>query len=162
LYHGPSEFPFDVYDFTVNRRRDGPARFLADYTGCLQADAFSGYDRIYTASDGKIVVVACWAHARRKYFDARSSSPAEASLILETIRRLYKVEDRARPLDAAGRRELRQAEVVPILGRLKAELDRLRSRLLPKLALAQATGCALNQSEAFVPVHAGRSGNDRQ
>jgi transposase len=149
LYHGPSEFPFDVYDFTVNRRRDGPARFLADYTGYLQADAFSGYDGIYTASDGKIVEVACWAHARRKFFDARSSSPAEAALILEMIRRLYEVEDRARPLDDAGRRELRQAEAVPILGRIKEELDRLSSRLLPKSALAQAIGYALNQWEAL-------------
>jgi transposase len=68
LYRGPGEFPFDVYDFTANRRRDGPARILADYTGYLQADALSGYDGIYTASDGKIVEVACWAHARRKFF----------------------------------------------------------------------------------------------
>ncbi len=63
--------------------------------------------------------MACWAHARRKFFDARSSSPAEASLILEMIRRLYEVEDRARPLDDAARCELRQAEAVPILERLK-------------------------------------------
>ena len=79
-------------------------RFLANYTGYLQADAFSGYDGIFTGSDGRIIEVACWAHARRKYFEARSSSPAEASLILEIIRRLYEIENRARPLDDNAQR----------------------------------------------------------
>jgi transposase len=149
VYIGPLAFPYDVYDFTENRTRDGPAQFLKDYAGYLQADAFSGYDGIYTGSDGRIIEVACWAHARRKFFDARSSSPAEASLILEMIRRLYDVEDRARPQDDAARSALRQADAVPILQRLRVELDRLSSRLLPKSALAKAVTYALNQWDAL-------------
>jgi transposase len=149
VYIGPTAFPYDVYDFTENRKRDGPAQFLANYAGYLQADAFSGYDGIYTGSDGKIVEVACWAHARRKFFETRSSSPAEASVILEMIRRLYAVEDRARPLDDAGRLAMRRTEAVPILERLREELDRLSSRLLPKSALAQAVPYALNQWQAL-------------
>ena len=65
------------------------------------------------------------------------------------IRRLYDVEDRARPLDDAARVALRQAEAVPILQRLRAELDRLASKLLPKSALAQAVTYALNQWQAL-------------
>jgi transposase len=149
VYIGPSAFPYDVYDFTANRTRDGPAQFLRNYAGYLQADAFSGYDGIYTGSDGQIVEVACWAHARRKFFEARSSCPAEAALILEIIRRLYEVEDRARPLDDAARRALRQAEAVPSLERLRTELDRLSIKLLPKSALAEAVGYALNQWQAL-------------
>jgi hypothetical protein len=149
VYIGPTAFPYDVYDFTENRKRDGPARFLASYAGYLHADAFSGYDGIYTGSDGRIHEVACWAHARWKFFDARSSSPTDASLILEIIRRLYEVEDRARPLDDAERVALRQAETVPTLERLRAELDRLLSTLLPKSALAQAVTYALNQWQAL-------------
>lgn len=149
VYIGPTTVPYDVYDFTEDRKRAGPAQFLANYAGYLQADAFSGYDGIYTGSDGRIVEVACWAHARRKFFEARSSSPAEASLILEMIRRLYEVEDRARPLDAAARRAMRQAEAVPILERFRAELDRLASKLLPKSALAQAITYASNQWRAL-------------
>jgi transposase len=145
VYIGPISVPYDGYDFTENRKRDGPAQFLANYVGYLQADAFSGYDGIYTGSDGRIIEVACWAHARRKFFEARSSSPAEASLILQMIQRLYGVEDRARPLDDAGRRAMRQSEAVPILERLRAELDRLSTKLLPKSALAQAVTYALNQ-----------------
>jgi len=149
VYIGSTAFPYDVYDFTKNRRRDGPAQFLANYQGYLQADAFSGYDGIYTGSNGQIIEVACWAHARRKFFEARSSSPAEASLILEIIRRLYEVEDRARPLDDDARRVLRQAEAVPILERLRQELDRLSSKLLPKSGLAQAVTYAVNQWPAL-------------
>ncbi len=149
VYIGPIVLPYDVYDFTENRKRDGPSQFLANYAGYLQADAFSGYDGIYTGSDGRILEVACWAHSRRKFFEARSSSPAEASLILEMIRRLYEVEDRARPLDDAARCALRQTEAVPILDRLRAELDRLSSKLLPKSALAQAITYASNQWQAL-------------
>jgi transposase len=149
VYIGPTILPYDVYDFTEDRKRDGPSRFLANYAGYLQADAFSGYDGIYAGSGGKIIEVACWAHARRKFFEARSSAPAEASLILQIIQRLYEVENRARSLDNDARRAMRQAESVLILKRLREELDRLSSKLLPKSALAQATTYALNQWQAL-------------
>ena len=149
VYIGPTTIPYDVYDFTEDRKRNGPARFLANFTGYLQADAFSGYDAIYAGSDGKIREVACWAHARRKFFDARLSAPAEASLVLQMIWRLYKVEDRVRPLDDDARRAMRQTEAVPILERLREELDRLSSKLLPKSALAQAVTYASNQWQAL-------------
>jgi transposase len=149
VYIGPAALPYDVYDFTPNRQRDGPVQFLADYAGYLQADTFSGYDGIYLCSGGRIVEVACWAHARRKFFDARSSFPVEASLILEMIRRLYEVEDRAWPLDDPPRCALRRAEAVPTLERLRAELDRLSSKLLPKSGLAQAATYSLNQWQAL-------------
>jgi transposase len=149
VYIGPTTFPYDVYDFTEDRKRDGPAQFLANYAGYLQADAFSGYDGIYTGSDGQILEVACWAHARRKFFEARSSSPGEASLILQMIQRLYEVEDRARPLDNDARRAMRQTEAVPILERLRQELDRLSTRLLPKSVLTQAITYASNQWRAL-------------
>jgi transposase len=149
IYIGPNAFPYDVYDFTEDRKRDGPSLFLANYVGYLQADAFSGYDGIYTGSGGQILEVACWAHARRKFFEARSSSPAEASLILQMIRRLYGVEDRARPLDDTARLALRQTESVPILERIRVELDRLSLKLLPKSGLAQAVTYATNQWPAL-------------
>jgi transposase len=149
VYIGSATVPYDVYDFTEDRKRDGPVRFLAGYAGYLQADAFSGYDGIYAGSDGGIREVACWAHARRKFFEARSSSPADASLVLEMIRRLYEVEDRARPLDDEARRALRQAEAAPVLDRVREELDRLSARLLPKSALAQAVTYASNQWAAL-------------
>ena len=60
VYIGDEEHPYSVYDFTMSRARDGPAAFLKDYRGFLQADAYGGYDGIFLGSDGGIVEVACW------------------------------------------------------------------------------------------------------
>jgi hypothetical protein len=149
VYIGDDEHAYDVYDFTESRQRDGPAQFLSGYSGFLQADAFSGYDGLYLKSSGAIAEVACWAHARRKFYDLRTSFAAQTSLLLGMIARLYDVEDRARPLPAADRLAMRQAESVPVLSRLRAELDRLKAELLPKSALAGAVGYSLNQWEAL-------------
>jgi hypothetical protein len=47
------EHPYSAYDFTMSRSRDGPAAFLRDYRGFLQADAYGGYDEIFLGSDGR-------------------------------------------------------------------------------------------------------------
>jgi len=149
LYHADEDHPYDVYDFTTSRRRDGPATFLAGFAGYLQADAYSGYDGLYLGSPAAVHEVACWAHARRKFYDARSSAPGNAGLVLEAIRRLYDVEDRAREWTAEARQALRAAESVPILDRLRGDLDRLADQSLPKSALGQAVTYARNQWTAL-------------
>jgi transposase len=149
LYHGDDDHPYDVYDFTTSRKRDGPETFLAGFTGYLQADAYSGYDGLYLGPPSSIREVACWAHARRKFYDARSSSPGNAGLILESIRRLYDVEDRARASSVGARQALRARESVPILERLRGDLDRLTEQVLPKSALGQALTYARNQWAAL-------------
>ena len=67
--------PYSVYDFTPTWQRDGPATFLAEFQGYLHGDAYGGYDGIVLGSDGRIVKVACGAHLRRKFVDARSTRP---------------------------------------------------------------------------------------
>ncbi len=78
VYRGDAEHPYHVFDFTLNRKRDGPEQFLADYRGYLHADAFSGYDRLYLpearTATARIVEVACNAHARRKFYEARDTA----------------------------------------------------------------------------------------
>jgi transposase len=90
------EQPYSVYDYSKSRERDGPASFLQGFTGYLHADAFAGYDAIFLGSHAAIREVACWAHARRKFFDAVKSYPRESHQVLEWIRQLYDIEDRAR------------------------------------------------------------------
>jgi transposase len=148
-YIGDAEHPYSVYDFTMSRARDGPARFLKDYRGFLQADAYGGYDGIFLGSDGQIVEVACWAHARRKFHDARSNAPREANQVLEWIQQLYDVEDRAADLTATERQELRQRESVPILEGIETYLDQISPRVLPKSALGKALTYARNQRAAL-------------
>jgi transposase len=149
VYIGDDQHPYSVYDFTMSRTRDGPAEFLKDYRGFLQADAYGGYDGIYLDSQGRIVEVACWAHARRKFFDALSNAPREANQVLEWIRQLYDIEDRAQDFTPAVRQVLRQQEAVPILDRLENYLAELKQRNLPKSALVKAVNYARNQWAAL-------------
>jgi transposase len=148
-YVGDGEHPYSVYDFTMSRGRDGPQNFLRNFRGYLHADAYAGYDGVFLGSGSEIVEVACWAHARRKFFDARTSSPREAHQVLDWIGQLYDIEDRARPLTATARRELRAAEAVPVLDRLDVYLVQLASHALPKSALAKAVTYARNQWNAL-------------
>ncbi len=148
-YIGDEEHPYTAYDFTMSRARDGPAAFLANYAGFLQADAYGGYDGIFTGSNGRIIEVACWAHARRKFYDARGNAPREANQVLEWVQQLYDIEDRANELTAGERQVVRQRESVPILDRIEAYLDELAPRILPRSALGKAITYARNQRAAL-------------
>ena len=113
LYRGDDEHPGLVFDYTPDRSAEGPERMLAGYEGYLQADAYSGYDRLF--ADGTIIEVGCWMHARRKFHEARTSDPERSHIALAYIKQLYKIEDKGEALDDAGRVALRQAESAPIL-----------------------------------------------
>lgn len=143
------EQPYSVYDFTTSRCRDGPASFLREFAGYLHADAFSGYDAIFLGPQAAIREVACWTHARRKFFDAVKSYPREAHQVLEWIRQLYDIEDRARTWSPEARLQLRVAEAIPVLDKIEAYLAELARRVLPKSSLAKAVTYARNQWEAL-------------
>ena len=138
-----------VFEYTNSRKRDGPESFLKGYRGYLHADAFSGYDRIYAGGD--VIEVACWAYARRKFYDAQSSHQAEAKRILELIGRLYAVDRRAKVLDVPPERLLswRQRHSRRRLARLRGELARLSPCVLPRSPLGQAIRYTLNNWKAL-------------
>lgn len=143
------QHPYSVYDFTESRARDGPARFLTGFEGYLHADAYGGYDHIYLGSNDSIIEVACWAHARRKFFDATRSSPRESHQILEWVGQLYDIEDQARESSDEARLALREQEAVPVLDRIERYLAELELRALPKSTLGKAVSYAQNQWQAL-------------
>jgi len=170
IYSGDKEHPFDVFEYTPSRSRDGPMRFLEgwgkDERRYLQADAFGGYDGIYRGeAGGKVIEVACWAHSRRKFHEARSSDYARCAQALAYIRLLYDVEDQAQEQfraqehseNARGlwaiRLELRQKLSVPRLEQFKSWLEAQQAShsgpVLPKSPLGQAITYALNQWPAL-------------
>jgi transposase len=104
VYVGDTRNPYVVYDYTPRRTRDRPERFLEGFRGYLQADAFSGYDRMCAGPD--VNEVACWAHVRRKFFESRTSAPVLAHQALARIRQLYKIETAAEEFTAEDRRAL--------------------------------------------------------
>ena len=160
-YVGDEEHAHVVFDFTPDRSRDGPAEFLKNYRGYLQADAYGGYDRIFADSQGAILEVACWAHARRNFFDSRKSDPLRAETALAYIRQLYAIESELRRrLQSEGRelscaeRAARMAQVRseqsrPVLAQFAAWLEAEAPRLLPKEPLRRALEYVRNQWAAL-------------
>jgi transposase len=154
VYCGDESNPYVVYDYTPSRSGEGPAAWLGGFTGSLQADAFGGYDCIYASQ--KVTEVACWAHARRKFFEAKETDPPRCARILAMIGELYGVERSAKekaesaddaqspPHDLhAMRWELRQSRSLPILAKIKTWLDQQQPAVLPKSALGSAIGYTL-------------------
>ena len=158
VYIGDEANPYNVFDFTLSRSRDGPAEFLRGYKQTLLADAYGGYDGVVVASG--IRRAGCWAHARRKFVDAEKAHPAIAAEAVGMIQKLYAIEARGKTPSAEDRRLLRQAESLPILQRFKERLETWRGELLPKHPMAQAAAYALNQweelnvfaADGFVPI----------
>ncbi|MBX9654079.1 IS66 family transposase [bacterium] len=146
-YVGDEAHPYIVYDYTPSRGRDGPASWLNDYQGYLQADAYGGYDGIYSGKS--ITEVACWAHARRKFHDSQDSDGKRAAQMLAMIGELYSIEREAKDADDATRLTLRQERSVPMLSSIKAWLDAENQIVLPRSPMATAIGYALNQWTAL-------------
>jgi len=151
-YVGDDEHPYTVYDYTPTRNRDGPHAFLEPFRGYLQADAYSGYDELYQDPKHDVTEVACWAHTRRKFYEAQSSDLMRSTVMLAYIRLLYDVEREARDqnLDREGRRALRQAKAQPILGDIRKYLEREQLQALPKSPIGQAIAYALSNWEALL------------
>ena len=147
VYVGAHNHPHTVFDFTPNRSRDGPLTFLESFTGYLQADAYSGYDALYTT--GRVVEVACWAHTRRKFHESRETDPRRAHAAIAMIRLLYKVEDEARDLSSDERKALRQERSKPRLEQIKEWLEKEQLAVLPKSPIGQAIGYASNNWTAL-------------
>jgi hypothetical protein len=146
-YIGDLPNPYVVYTYTPDRTRAGPQGFLADFKGYLQADAYGGYDGIYHKGD--CVEVACWAHARRKFFDAGTTDGVRAAAMLTMVRELYAVEHEAKDLDDDGRRALRQEKSAPLLAKIKTWLDEQSKLVLPRSPMAGAINYTLNQWQAL-------------
>ncbi len=146
-YVGDASHPYIVYDYTPNRQRAGPQAWLRDFRGWLQADAYSGYDGIYAANE--VIEVACWAHARRKFYDAQDSDAQRCAQMLARIGKLYDVEREAKALDDAGRCALRRQRSAPLLQEIKSWLDTEQPHAAPHSPLSKAIQYALNQWTAL-------------
>jgi transposase len=160
-YVGDALHPLTVFDYTTNHKRDGPAAFLQDYRGYLQADAFKGYDGIYLESEGRIVEVACWAHARRKYHESRRLDATRMETALAWIGKLYAVEKDLRERCAGERQPLslderavriaaeRQERSRPLLDGFHTWLEAEAPKVLPKSDVRRAMEYTLSNWKAL-------------
>jgi hypothetical protein len=145
---GSADAPAAWYRYTLTREGAHPRAHLQDFAGILQADGFSGFDGLY--ADGTVLEAACWAHARRKFFDLHhdTRSPV-ASEALHRIGALYAIEKEIRGRSANERRCIRQARAGPLLDALQQWLLETKSKVSAKSELAGAINYALKRWTAL-------------
>jgi transposase len=134
-----------VFDFRMGRGREGPKQFLGQFEGILQTDGYTAYD---STGGPKMVHAACWAHARRKVFDALKLNPDDrvARQLVGRTDALFLIDAEARNagLDHAARHALRQERSRPLLDIIKQEMQAAQLAALPASALGKALSYTLS------------------
>jgi len=139
------------FAYSSDRGGEHPQEHLRGFHGALQADAYAGWPRLYAT--GRVREVACWAHARRPWWDLFLSSKRDpgslAAQALERIRALYAIEDEIRGQPPDRRRAQRQARAGPLLKAMRTWLEELLPRVSAKSDIAQAIGYSLGRWTAL-------------
>jgi transposase len=129
--------PAVVYRYSPDRKAERPQAHLKSFSGILQADAYSGFNALYAG--GRVREAACWAHARRKYYDvyAMDRSPTAAEALVR-IGALYAIEREIRGQPPSTRVAVRRERSASLLADLQAWLTATRATLSVKSPLAGA------------------------
>lgn len=139
--------PLTVFDFSPDRSKKRPLNFLDGYMGYVHADAYSGYDELFRLE--WVIEVGCWAHTRRKFDEAASSRPVEATEVMARIALLYKIEAQCTEMTPEERREVREQRSRPVIDDLFKRIEELKTTSLPSEPLRKAIDYALNQRQAL-------------
>jgi hypothetical protein len=158
--------PAAMFYYSRDRAGEHPQAHLANYVGIFQADAYSGYNKLYEADrkPAPILEAACWAHARRPFFvmadlaetarrKAQGKTPAPISpLALEIVQRidaLFEIERSINGASAEGRRAVRQELSAPLVADLESWMREQRARLSRGNDIAKAMDYMLKRWPAF-------------
>jgi transposase len=138
VYNAPSD-KLVLYDYRKGRDSSGPKDMLEHYTGILQTDGYSVYEKLF-ANHPNIILVYCMAHARRKFVDAQQDDKEKASYVLEQMQILYALEEQMRQQKSnwQERTQLRQEKAVPILEELGKWMDAQLLQVRPTSPLGKA------------------------
>jgi hypothetical protein len=147
VYIGDDDHPYNIYDFSLGRNREGPINFLGDYNQVLLADGYAGYNGVVTGN--ALTRAGCWLHLKRKFVEAERTAPEIALAVVESVRALYAVEHASRALTPSERLKMRQEKSAPLVAALRDRLDRWKLELIPKHPMADAVNYALNQWRAM-------------
>ena len=164
-FGGPDP-PAAMFYYSRDRRGEHPQTHLAGYAGILQADAFSGYNKLYEPDrqPGPILEAGCWSHARRPFFvmadlaeNARRKAQGKTTavispLALDAVRRidaLFDIERTINGQSAERRRAVRQELSAPLVADLESWLREHRPKLSRGNDLAKAMDYLLKRWPAF-------------
>jgi transposase len=141
-----------AFFYSRDRGGDHPQAHLADYCGLMQADAYAGFTRLYQAGrePGAIIEAACWAHARRKFFDlARLHKAPIAIEAVSRIDALFAVEREINGASPQERLRARDERSRPLVDGLETWLREQRAKLSSKNQTAKAIDYTLKRWTAL-------------
>jgi transposase len=144
---GSKQAPAVLFRYAPDRRGERPRGHLAQFSGILQADAYAGFGHLYGE---RIQEAACWAHARRPFYDLHQANASPiAAEALERIGALYAIESEIRGRPPDERAGIRQARAGPLLESLREWLRQTLVRVSKKSELAKAIGYVLTRWTAL-------------
>lgn len=134
--------PAVLYHYAPGRSGDTATALLEGYYGALMVDGYSGYNAV--CERFTITRLGCWAHARRKFIEAREAQgnnknkTGKADQALAWIQQLYRIEQIAKDQSAAARHQIRQTQAKPVADKLKTWLEKTLVTTPPQTALGKA------------------------
>jgi transposase len=132
-----------LFDYRHSRSARCATEYLGDYQGYLQVDGYAGYHHT------QAILVGCWAHARRKFTEAKTAQgkkpSGKADWALNHIRKLYRLETQIKDKSVEERYRTRQEKSLPLLKQFEAWLIKSEQNVLPKTKLVEAIQYCLNQ-----------------
>ena len=157
---GGEAAPAALFYYSPDRAAEHPEAHLVSYTGLMQADAYSGYNGLYATGrkPGEIAEAACWAHARRKFFDLAELQKAPIAIeAVQRIDELFVIERDINGKPPDERIGVRQERSRPLVDDLRSWLEGERRKLSAKHRLAKAADYMLKRWDAFARfLHDGR------
>jgi transposase len=149
---GGRDPPAAVFFYSPDRTAKHPEQHLASYAGLMQADAYAGFNRLYGAGRkaGPIIEAACWAHARRQFFDlARLDKAPIAIEAVERIDALFAIEREINGLTSQERLAVRHERTRPLVTALERWLREQRAKLSGQSKIAKAIAYSLTRWAAL-------------
>lgn len=133
-----------LYEWRTGRAASCMDEVLKDFKGTVQCDGYGAYPS-YARDKDHIEIACCWAHARRKFYDAKDESPKVAGWFLKHILALYKVEEDLRDenADHERRRSVRENCCRWRLALLHKALRSIQDRHLPSTQMGKAVNYTL-------------------
>ena len=139
--------PAVLFHYSPSRSGDIPKQLLCDFEGALMVDGYEGYQGV--CSNQNLTRLGCWAHARRKFMDAKREQPkgktGKADQALSFIQKLYNIERTCKDNSAQERLIIRQSQSKDIINKLRQWLDKSQASTPPKSSLGKAMGYLNNQ-----------------
>ena len=134
-----------LFEYRTGRGGDFLPKRLREFQGTVVSDAYNGYDHLNHT--GGIRRAGCWAHARRKFFEAQKHGSSEAGWFLDRISHLYKIEAEYRDSLPGKRLKMRQRYSKPVTEEIHSKLTSLRAGTLPQSPLGKAMAYTAKQWE---------------